>query len=202
MRRSAADVELHATGVPQRVYFLPSKLQMLQSLLSSARQAARPKCEATKLRHRCNEKICRLNHCVRGVNDLSRRGAMDQGRLRRFRSQLASRAGGSRETSRQSSGPAWSSEMPSTIPNVKWTTLCTYTNSWGRLMMRRRPRRRRRIGGGGLHWVAWPGVGATDGACRGGAARDPGRRGRPRRPTRYSLRQMRRNAAKDFAGRS
>ena len=45
---------------------------------------------------------CRLNYRVRGVNDLSRRGAMDQGRLRRFRSQLASRAGGSRETSRQS----------------------------------------------------------------------------------------------------
>ena len=52
-------------------------------------------------------------------------------------------------------------------------------------------------------WVAWPGVGATeDGACRGTAARDLGRRGRPRRPTRYSLRQMRRNAARDFAGRS
>ena len=45
--------------------------------------------------------FCRLNPCVRSANDLPRRGAMDQGRLRRFRSQLVSRAGGSRETSRQ-----------------------------------------------------------------------------------------------------
>ena len=51
-----------------------------------------------------------LNHRVRGVNDLSRRAAMDQGPLRRFRSQLASRARGSRETAERAAVSAWSSE--------------------------------------------------------------------------------------------
>ena len=141
---------------------------------------------------------CPLNHCVRGVNDLPRRAAMDQGRLRRFRSQLASRAGGSRETSRQSIDR----DARSTTPKRQMDNIMYLYEQLGPPEAPTRPRRRR-IGGGGLNWVAWPGVGATeDGACRGGAARDPGRRGRPRRPTRYSLRQMRRTAARDFAGRS
>ena len=86
-------------------------------------------------------KPCRLNHRVRGVNDLSRRAAMDQGGVR-FRIQLVSRVRGHAKPADRAAGPR--NRVPP-HPNVKWTTLCTYTNSRVRPMMRRRPRRRRRM---------------------------------------------------------
>ena len=119
---------------------LPSANYKMQLLLSRRGRHA-PKCEATKCAQMQRKRPCGMNHRVRGVNDLSRRGAMDQGRLRRFRSQLASRAGGSRETSRQTIDRDTRPPHPNV---VKWTTLCTYTNSWVRPM-----RRRGRGGGGG-----------------------------------------------------
>ena len=145
-------------------------------------------------------RICHLNHGVRGVNDLPRRDAMDQGRLRRFRSQLASRAGGSREQPREQRSQRGPRRRAKTKTSNGQHYVLIRTAGSARCADEAAAAEDRRWWS---DWVAWPGVGATeDGACRGGGARDPGRRGRPRRPTRYSLRQMRRNAARDFAGRS
>ena len=102
---------------------------------------------STAASHRiCNEACDHLNHCVRLVNDLPRRGAMDQGRLRRFSSQLASSARARAARAKPADRPSTETHSPSP-PNVKWTTLCTYTNSWVR------PMRRRGRGGGGWEVV-------------------------------------------------
>ena len=82
--------------------FLPSKLQMLHSLLlRRGRHAA--KCEATRFTINATNQTCRLNHCVRGVNDLPRRAAMDQGGGR-FRKPASLARGRLARNQRQSSG--------------------------------------------------------------------------------------------------
>ena len=88
--------------------------------------------------------FCRLNHCVRSANDLPRRGAMDQGRLRRFRSQLVSRAGGSRETSRQTIHR----DTRSTTPKRQMDNIMYLYEQPG-------PPNMRRSHGGGGGWRSW-----------------------------------------------
>ena len=90
-------------------------------------------------------RLSRLNHCVRGVNDLSRRAAMDLGDSRRFRNQLASRAGGSRETSRQTIDR----DTLSITPKRQMDNIMYLYEQLGPPDALTRPRRRR-IGGGGL----------------------------------------------------
>ena len=88
-------------------------------------------------------RICHLNHGVRGVNDLPRRDAMDQGRLRRFRSQLASRAGCSRETADRAAVSAWSSDARPITPKRKMDNIMYLYEQLGP------PDARRSHGGGG-----------------------------------------------------
>ena len=105
--RSAADVELHAAERWPQVSFLPSNT--IFNRCSPRRGVYSNNCEWPRDFGRCKRTpLCRLNHCVRSANDLPRRGAMDQGRLRRFRSQLVSRAGRLAHY-RSSNSPAWSS---------------------------------------------------------------------------------------------
>ena len=92
-----------------------------------------------------------LNHCVRGVSALSRRGAMDQGGVS-FRIQLASRAGGSRETSRQTIHR----DTRSTTPKRQMDNIMYLYEQPGPPDDAPKATAAAEDGGlGGLNWVAW-----------------------------------------------
>ena len=114
-----------------------SKLQLMRCACSASRSA---RCAAHSRRHRTEPNP--RGSCARyGSSDAVL--SQVRGSFRSFR--LVSRARGVARNQPKEQRSAWSSETRSTTPNVKWTTLCTYTNSRVRPMMRRRPRRRRRM---------------------------------------------------------
>ena len=148
VRRSAADVSCTQRAGGRRCACSPAQITRCNCCSLGAagtlQSARRPICAQMQ-----RKRPCGMNHRVRSANDLSRRAAMDQGRLGRFRSQLASRAGGSREASRQSIDREASHVVPRLGHALYHTTTSNgqhyvLTNSWVRPM-----RRRGRGGGGG-----------------------------------------------------
>jgi len=114
-----------------------SKLQLMRCACSASRSA---RCAAHSRRHRTEPNP--RGSCARyGSSDAV--FSQVRGSFRSFR--LVSRARGvaRNQPTEQRSQCAPRRRAPQ-VTNVKWTTLCTYTNSWVRLM-----RRRGRGGGGG-----------------------------------------------------